>query len=70
MIALQWAGTVLVMASYWYYVTQPRVAVVLSIIGCVLTGFWAIMLEPAAWGIFVLEAFVTVMGVRNLWKLR
>lgn len=69
MLILQWAGTILVMASYWFYVTNPKLAVVLSVAGCALAGLWAYLLTPTAWGVFTLEIFVLMMGVRNLWKL-
>lgn len=67
---LQWGGTVLVVASYWFFVTNPRVAVVLSIAGCALAGVWAFLLVPTAWGVLTLEVFVLTMGVRNLIKLQ
>jgi hypothetical protein len=70
MLALQWSGTILVMLSYWFYVTKPKAAIILSVGGCALAGLWAYLLTPTAWGVFALEVFVLTMGVRNLWKLQ
>jgi len=70
MTVLQWSGTLLVMLSYWFYVTNPKLAIILSIAGCALAGIWAFLLSPTAWGVLTLEVFVLTMGVRNLMKLR
>lgn len=69
MDALQWLGTVGVIVSYYFMVTNPRLAIYISIGACSVAGLWAYLLTPTAYGVLTLELFVIVMGLRNLWKL-
>lgn len=69
MDVLQWLGTIGVIVSYYFMVTNPRLSIYISIVSCGVAGLWAYLLTPTAYGVLTLEVFVIVMGLRNLWKV-
>lgn len=65
---LQWSAAVGVIVSYYYMITNPRLSIIISIIGCSLAAAWALLLSPVAYGVLTIEVFVILMGIRNFFK--